>query len=100
MKQQRYRMNPNYAKLVKGEIDKLLRVGFIYPKEKATYISPIVIVPKKNNKIRVYVDYRKLNAATILDPFPLPFTDSFLKKVVEKEMCTLWMASVATTKSK
>ena len=47
VKQQRYRMNPNYAKQVKEEIDRLLRVGFIYPVEKATWISPIVIVPKK-----------------------------------------------------
>ena len=62
-------MNPNYAKLVKEEIDRLLRVGFIYSMKKATWISPIVIVPKKNNKIRVCVDYWKLNVATILDPF-------------------------------
>ena len=40
-------MNPNYAKLVKEEIDRLLRVGFIYLIEKATWISPIVIVPQE-----------------------------------------------------
>ena len=88
VKQQRYRMNPNYAKQVKEEIDRLLRVGFIYPVEKATWISPIVIVPKKNMKIRVCVDYRRLNAATIPDPFPLPFTDSLLDEVAGKEMYT------------
>lgn len=38
VKQQRYRMNPNYAKQVKEEIDRLLRVGFIHPVEKATWI--------------------------------------------------------------
>ena len=88
-KQKSYNMNPNYAKLVKEEIDRLLRVGFIYPVEKATWISPIVIVPKKNNKIRVCVDYRKLNAATILDPFPLPFTYSLLDEVASKKMYAL-----------
>ena len=30
---QRYRMNPNYARAIKEELDKLLRVGFIYPLE-------------------------------------------------------------------
>ena len=35
VKQQRYRMNPNYAKQVKEEIDRLLRVGFIYPSGKS-----------------------------------------------------------------
>ena len=34
VKQQRYMMNPNYAKQVKEEIDRLLRVGFIYPVRK------------------------------------------------------------------
>ena len=65
-------MNPTYAKQVKEEIDKLLGVGFIYPVEKARWIYPIVIVPKKNMKIRVCVDYWRLNAATIPDPDSLP----------------------------
>ena len=30
-------------------------------------LSPIVIVPKKNGKVRVCVDYRKLNVAKITD---------------------------------
>ena len=71
-------MNPNYAAKVKEEIDKLLRVSFIRPVKKATWLSPILIVPKKNGKIRVCVDYRKLNAATVTDAFPLPFTDGVL----------------------
>ena len=84
--QRRYRMNPNYAAKVKEEIDKLLRVGFIRPVKKATWLSPIVVVPKKNGKIRVCVDYRKLNAATVTDAFPLPFTDGVLDAVAGHEV--------------
>ena len=84
--QRRYRMNPNFAKQVKEEIDKLLKVGFIYPVHQVTWLSPIVIVPKKNGKIRVYVDYRKLNAATLTDPFPLPFCDTLLDAVAGHEI--------------
>ena len=84
--QRRYRMNPNFAKQVKEEIDKLLKVGFIYPMHQVTWLSPIVVVPKKNGKIRVCVDYRKLNAATITDPFPLPFNDTMLDTVAGHEM--------------
>ena len=39
-----YIMNPNYAVPVKEEIDKLLKVRFIRPVTKATWISPIVVV--------------------------------------------------------
>ena len=86
MAQRRYRMNPNYAAKVKDEIDKLLWVGFIRPVKKATWLSPIVVVPKKNGKIRVCVDYRKLNAATVTDAFPLPFTDGVLDAVAGHEV--------------
>ena len=79
-------MNPNYARQVKEEIDRLLAVGFIYPIEKANWLSPIVIVPKKNGKLRVCVDYRKLNAATVSDPFPIPFTNLMLDAVAGHEM--------------
>ena len=83
---QRYRMNLNYAKHVKEELDKLLKVGFIYPVEAVTWLSPIVIVPKKNGKLRICVDYRKLNAAIETDPFPLPFQDTLLDAVAGHQM--------------
>jgi hypothetical protein len=67
-------LNPNYATLVKQDIDKLLVVGFIQPMEEATCLSSIII-PKKNGKLKICVDFRKLNAATKHDPFPLPFID-------------------------
>ena len=78
-------MNHNYATKVKEEIEKLLHVGFIRPVERATWLSPIVVVPKKNGKICVCVDYRKLNATTVTNGFPLPFTNSVLDTVASHE---------------
>jgi hypothetical protein len=51
VRQMRYRMNPNYAAKVKEEIDKYLEAWFIYPVDKTEWLSPIVIVPKKNGKL-------------------------------------------------
>ena len=39
------------------------------------YAAPIVIVRKKDNSIRLCVDYRRLNDETIPDAFPLPRID-------------------------
>ena len=78
-------MNPNYAAKVKEEIDKLLHVGFIRLVKRATWLSLIVVVPKKNGKIRVCVDYRKLHVGTVTDGFPLPFTDNVLDTVAGHE---------------
>jgi hypothetical protein len=45
-----------------------------------------VVVPKKNGKLWVCIDYRKLNATTITDAFSLPFTDGVLNRVAGHEM--------------
>ena len=78
-------MNPNYTAKVKEEIDKFLQVGFIRLVKWATWLSPIVVVPKKNGHIRVCIEYCKLNKATITDTFPLPFTDGIVDAVAGHE---------------
>jgi hypothetical protein len=55
-------MNPNHALRVREGLDKLLDVGFIYPIETIQWLSPLVIVPKKNDNLHICVDYQKLNA--------------------------------------
>jgi hypothetical protein len=82
-------MNPNYAARVKEEIDKLLKAGFIYPVDRAEWLSPIVIVPKKYGKLRVCVDYQKLNGMTKSDPFLLPFMKEILETVAIHKMLSL-----------
>ncbi len=66
----------NYALKVKEDLDKLLDTGFIYPIEITQWISLLVTIPKKNGKLRICVDYHKLNIQTKKNPFPLPFLDS------------------------
>ena len=41
---------------------------------------------KKIGKIRICVDYRKLNVVTITYAFPLPFTDNVLDAVARHDM--------------
>lgn len=71
-------MNLSLKDILKGEFQKLLDVGFIYPILDSEWVSPLVIVPNKNEKWRIYVDYRELNKATRKDHFPFPFTDQAL----------------------
>ena len=63
------------------EVAKLLEAGFIYPVKESEWVSPVVITPKKNGKLRVCVDYKPLNAATKRDHYPLPFQDEILNQV-------------------
>ena len=48
-------------------------------------MSPLVIVPKKNGKWRVCVDYRELSKATQKYHFPLPFIDQVLDTLLGKK---------------
>lgn len=81
VRQKERRMNPQLQLLVKAELERLLQAGFIKPVEITDWVSPMVIVKKKNGKLRVCVDYRKLNACTQKDHFPLPFITLLLEEV-------------------
>jgi hypothetical protein len=50
-------MNPNYALNVKEDLDILLATGFIYFIKTTQWLSPLVIMPKKNGKLHICVDY-------------------------------------------
>ena len=57
----------------------------MYPIERTTWVSPIVVVSKKNGKIRIFVDYRQVNNATIKDIYLVPYIEHLLERVVGAE---------------
>ena len=57
IKQRQRQLNPKYSLLVKEELDKLLDIGFIYPVSFSEWVSPIVILPKKNGKLHICQDF-------------------------------------------
>jgi len=63
----------------------LLVVGFIQFVEEVTWLSPIVVVPTKNGRLKICIDFRKLNVTTKKDPYQLPFTNKVLNMVVRYE---------------
>ncbi|KAM5578073.1 hypothetical protein ABKV19_008411 [Rosa sericea] len=93
------RLNPPMMEVVKKEVIKLLDCGVIYPISDSKWVSPVQVVPKKSgvtvvqnaeNELvpqrtvtghRVCIDYRRLNATTRKDHFPLPFIDQMLERL-------------------
>ena len=88
---------------VRVVILKLLDNKIIYPISDSQWVSPVHAVPKKSGftvvenenkdlvqtrlptKIRVYIDYRKLNATTRKDHLSLPFIDQMLERLAGHE---------------
>ena len=62
---------------VKTEIDNMIKAGIVEPSD-SPYAAPIVLIKKKDQSIRVCVDYRRLNKETVFDPVPMPRMDDVL----------------------
>jgi hypothetical protein len=66
----------------------LIVACFIKLVEEATWLSPIVVIFKKNGKLIIFVDFRKFNATTKEDPYPLPFTNEVINTIARHEVST------------
>ncbi|XP_071904284.1 uncharacterized protein [Coffea arabica] len=99
VRQAQRRLNPLMMKVVKKEILKLLDVGIIFAISDSPWVSPVQVVPKKAGVTveanqtgelvpvrkptgwRQCIDYRRLNAVTKKDHFPLPFIDQMVERL-------------------
>jgi hypothetical protein len=69
-----YCMPPNELAELKIQLQDLLDKGFICPSA-SPWGCPALFVKKKDNSLRLCVDYRPLNAVTIKNKYPLPRID-------------------------
>ena len=61
-----YFYNKNYAMKIEEEINRLNEARFIYEIECTKWVSPLLVVPNKNNgKLQVCVNLKNANTATI-----------------------------------
>lgn len=80
IKQRYYPVSPVMQAHIDRELDEMLNMGVI-EKSKSPWSSPILMVKKKDGKLRFCVDYRKLNAVTERDSYPLPYISHTLDKL-------------------
>jgi hypothetical protein len=66
------RIKPKIMEDVKTEITRLYEAKFIRQCQHAEWISSVVLVYKKNRKMRVCIDFKDLNKATPMDGYPIP----------------------------
>ena len=59
-------------KAAQHEVQKLLDAGVIREVQFTTWLSNILMVPKKNEDQRMYIDFTWLNKACPKDDYPLP----------------------------
>ena len=77
IRQHARRMPPIHRQEAKQLLQDMLSNGIIQPSS-SPWASPIVLVKKKDGTLRFCIDYRKVNAVTRKDAYPLPRVDDAL----------------------
>ena len=75
-----YRLPHAYRESVKKELKEMQEQGIIEPST-SEWASPVVLVKKKDGALRLCVDYRKLNGASLSDAYPMPRIDELIDRL-------------------
>lgn len=83
-----YSASPAKRETIDAQMDLWLSLGVIEPSE-SPWGFPVLIV-YRNNKARTCIDYRKLNAMTIPDEYPLPKQSDIIQLLTGSQ----WLSSL------
>ena len=75
-----YLMPPNEQEELDRFIKENVEKGYIVP-SKSPMSSPVFFIKKKDGKLRLIQDYRKLNEITIKNTYPLPLASDIINKL-------------------
>ena len=77
IRQQPYRCGMKTRQAVEEEIKRMSGLDVIEPST-SKWAAPIVLIPTPDGSLRFCIDYRRLNALTLRDSYPLPRMDDCL----------------------
>ncbi|GMF32082.1 unnamed protein product [Phytophthora fragariaefolia] len=77
IKQQPYRVSVADGEVMEAEVEEYLDLGLIRPSN-SPWASPVLMIRKPDGGIRFCIDYRRLNAVTVKDCYPMPLIDDIL----------------------
>ena len=93
-----YRMVPPVLAELRKQLDELLNAWFIRP-VKASYGASVLFQKKKDESLRLCIDYRTLNKLTTCNKYPLPIITDFLIAYMGQSIFRNWTCGRDTTKS-
>ena len=87
IKQRPYRTPYALQEKVKAQVKEMADHGIIR-RSASPWTSPVVMVKKKDGKMRFCIDFRRLNSITRKDTYPLPRIDEMLDKLSDSTLFT------------
>ena len=85
IQQHPYSIPVSLRKAVDEKLDWLIDKGYIRQSE-SKWGSPMFVVKKPNGKVRLCIDYRKVNGVTTDEPFYMPRVDEVLESVGQSKV--------------
>ena len=86
IKQKQRRLRPEWAPLFKEKMEKKLKAKFLEVVDDTQWIVNIIPVPKKDERVRMCMDYRNLNKACPKDNFSLPHINTLVDSAASSAM--------------
>ena len=74
-----YPVSPQHLPELERQIAALLKAGIIR-RSVSLYASPVLFAPKKDGKLRLCIDYQRLNRQTLRDCFPTPVASDLIAR--------------------
>lgn len=87
IRQRYYPLSPALQKIVNEELNDMLKNDIIEPSS-SSWASPIVMVRKSDGRWRFCVNYKKLNAVSQVDAYPIPYVSAILDKLRDAKYLT------------
>ena len=75
-----YRLPHAYRETVRNELEEMEWTGVIEC-SRSEWSAPIVLMKKKDGSLRMCVDYRRLNAVSQADAYPMPCVDDLIDRL-------------------
>ena len=80
IRQRPYRLPPYKQEAMRKEVEFLLENGLAEPSD-SPWASPCILTPKQDKSFRMSTDFRKVNAVTIPDAYPIPRIDDLIDSI-------------------
>ncbi|KAI3672728.1 hypothetical protein L6452_38825 [Arctium lappa] len=75
-----YRLAPSEMQEMMAQLQELLEKGFVRPSS-SPWGAPVLFVKKKDGTMRMCINYRELNKATVKNKYPLPRIDDLFDQL-------------------
>jgi hypothetical protein len=82
-------VHPRKSATIKIEVEKLLKISFIYHVALTDWVSSLISTNKKQSTIHVCVDYRDINKSFPEDNYPTPFVDQIVDDYAGRKIFSL-----------